>query len=138
MRSSFRAGRNSERGFALIIALVLAVLYFAFIELLMMDAAREMSEARHFRGHIVALTLAENGAELAAAQMMSVPAANVPPVTDWQGTTSGQLKKSGEQFELFGVGQASGPDGANATVHIEGIVPEGTTQIRILFARHSQ
>src|SRR4051812_44422456 len=104
MRSSFRAGRNSERGFALIIALVLAVLYFAFIELLMIDASRELSEARHFRGHIIALTLAENGAELAAAQMMSVPAANVAPVTDWQGTTSGQLKKSGEQFELFGVG----------------------------------
>ena len=138
MRSSFRAARSSERGFALIIALVLAILYFAFIELLMIDASRELAEARRFRGRIVALTLAENGAELAATQMIVQPAMIVPPVTDWQGTTSGVLKKSDEKFELFGDGHSGGPDGMDATVHIEGIIPKGTTQIRILFARHSQ
>jgi hypothetical protein len=124
------------------VALILAVLYFGFIELLMMDASREMSEARRFRNRIVALTLAESAAELAAMQMVSGKAANVE-LQDAQGSATGELKKTGAppgeiQFELFGKARSSGPEPSNATVHIEGVIKEGTTQLRILFARHSQ
>ncbi|HKR66305.1 MAG TPA: hypothetical protein VJZ00_21430 [Thermoanaerobaculia bacterium] len=137
IRSSFRAGRSSERGFALLVALVLAILYFAFIELLMIDASRELSEARRFRGRIVALTLAENAAELAAANLVANKSADVK-AQDWQGTMAGTLMRSGEEFTLVGRAQSKGPEGTSAVVRIEGYIPEGTTQVHIRFARHSQ
>lgn len=122
--------------------MVLAVLYFGFVELLMMDASREMSEARRFRGRIVALTLAESGAELAAMNMVTAKSGDVE-LQDAQGTASGTLKKIGEppgevQFELTGNARSTGPEASSATVHIEGVIKAGTTQLRILFARHSQ
>ena len=136
IRSSFRGERNSERGFALIIALVLAVLYFGLIELLMYDASRELAEARRFRGRIVALTLAENGAELAAARMITMPK-DAPPETDWQGTMSGKISVNlAGEFDLRGEGQSTGREGASAKVRIEGVITGN--QIHINFSRHSQ
>jgi hypothetical protein len=63
---SCNRARTSERGIALAIALIVAVLYFGLIELMLYDASRELAEARRFRARIIAVTLAENGAELAA------------------------------------------------------------------------
>jgi Tfp pilus assembly protein PilX len=151
IKPTFRAGRNSsERGFALLVALILAVLYFGFVELLMMDASREMSEARRFRGRIVALTLAENGAELAAEQMVSRKSATVE-LQDFQGTASGTLKtgvagmvqdEGGAMheeagFDLIAKARSSGPEPSSAVCHIEGVIRD-KTQLRILFTRHSQ
>lgn len=136
--------RKSERGFALILALVLAVLYFGFIELLMMDASRELSEARRFRGRIVALTLAENGVELAATKMLGpLKAANPPPETDWQGTMSGTLKKATEPdesgwlpFVLTGTARSKGREGTSAEVKLQGRI--NGNQIQILYSQHTQ
>jgi hypothetical protein len=143
-RESFRRQQRNERGFALILALFLGVLYFGFIELLMYDASREMSEARRFRARIVALTLAENGAELAATQMITQNPAPSPE-TDWQGTTSGKLTKTVAvcpvdqscKFEIKSTARSAGREGTDATLWIEGRILEGT-QIQIQFARHSQ
>jgi hypothetical protein len=122
--------------------LFLGVLYFGFIELLMYDASREMAEARRFRARIVALTLAENGAELAATRMITKDPAPAPE-TDWQGTTSGELTKATyadkdgwRKFELTGVARSAGREGTNATLLLEGRM--NGTQIQIQFSRHSQ
>ncbi|HET7435605.1 MAG TPA: hypothetical protein VFN10_12930, partial [Thermoanaerobaculia bacterium] len=90
-RSCSRA-RTTERGFALIAAIVLAVLYFGLIELLLLDSARELREAQRFRARIVALTNAENGAERAAADIAN--ASPLPVLEDEQGTVGGAANYS--------------------------------------------
>src|SRR5204863_3948307 len=70
IRSSFR-GRTTERGYVLISAIVLAILYFALMELMLIDSSRAVREAQRFRARIVATTLAESAAELAALQLVT-------------------------------------------------------------------
>lgn len=104
------------------LALVLAVLYFGLIELLMIDSARELAEARRFRARIVAETLAENGAELAANQLVS-KASNQVDAEDWQGTIRGQMLKTGlDQFDIVGDGATSGITESKARVRVRGRV----------------
>lgn len=134
IRSCSRA-RTSERGVALAIALIVAVLYFGLIELMLYDASRELAEARRFRARIVALTLAENGAELAAKDLVNLPQ-NPAPMTDWQGTISGDVKKSDQNFTITGTGDVTGVVAAHATVEIQGRVDEHG--IHIDYTRHSQ
>jgi hypothetical protein len=124
----------------LILALGLAVLYFMLIELLMIDATRELGEARRFRARVVALTLAENGAELAARNLVSAPSfQRVPPTEDSQGEISGELRKTGTDFEIFGTGRSKGFDATEARVHIEGrIVPGTEPRVVIAYTRHTQ
>lgn len=134
IRSCSRA-RTNERGVALVIALFVAVLYFGLIELMMYDASRELAEARRFRARIIALTLAENGAELAAQNLVTAPQ-NPTPVTDWQGTTSGNVSKSGEDFRINGTGDVTGIVEAHATVYVQGRVD--AQGIHIDYTQHSQ
>ena len=145
-----RSHRSSERGFALAIAIIIAVLYFGLIELLMIDSSRELAQARQFRAKIVAQTLAENGAELAALQMTdpSVGLSNVN-ADDWQGRMLGTMQKtmgvmegeggSGEQVQLFtltGTGEAAGVVKSRATVRVRGRI-EGS-RVLIDYTQHSQ
>jgi hypothetical protein len=141
IRSCSRA-RTNERGIALAIALIVAVLYFGLIELMLYDASRELAEARRFRARIIALTLAENGAELAARDLVNVPS-DPAPMTDWQGTISGDVAKSGdktspegETFKINGTGDATGIVEAHATVYIQGRID--AAGIHIDYTRHSQ
>lgn|GEM_PF-1767490 len=122
IRSSSRAHTTSERGFALIAAITLAVLYFALIELLLIDSARELTAARRFRAKVVAATLAENGAELAAAAMLTRPSANVN-ATDWQGTIAGDMRKTpDEKFEITGTGSTTGVVQTTSRVSLRGAI----------------
>ena len=134
IRSCNRA-RTNERGIALVIALIVAVLYFGLIELMLYDASRELAEARRFRARVIALTLAENGAELAAQNLVTMPQ-NPAPVTDWQGTTSGDVSKSGEDFRINGTGDVTGIVEAHATVYVQGRVD--AQGIHIDYTQHSQ
>jgi Tfp pilus assembly protein PilV len=130
-----RARTSSQRGFALIAAIALAILYFALIELLLLDSARELSEARRFRARIVASTLAENGAELAAAQMIARPFSEAS-ADDWQGTISGRMMKSeGNQFQITAIGKTKGLVKAEANVQIFGRIIDGD-EIRIQYTIH--
>jgi len=134
IRSCSRARTNSERGFALIAAIVLAVLYVGLIELLLLDSARELTEARRFRAKVVAATLAENGAELAAARLIDRPSANVN-AEDAQGTISGTMRKlANEKFEITGTGSTTGVVQTSARVQLFGRI-EGT-QVKIEYAVH--
>lgn len=106
----------------------------------MLDASRELSEARRFRSRIVALTLAENGIELAATQMVVKPG-GLPPVADEQGVASGTLQiHSDGQFELLGSGRSKGRESTTASVRLEGkiIVNHPVSQPVIYFSRHTQ
>jgi Tfp pilus assembly protein PilX len=140
IRSSSRA-RTTERGFALAMALVLAVLYFGLIELLLIDASRDLAEARRFRARVVALTLAENAAERAALKIAEDGPKNVDiRKEDEQGKMHGNLMKNegGERdpFRLSGEGETVGLVRVKARVDLVGEV-EGT-KIRITFAKHTQ
>jgi Tfp pilus assembly protein PilX len=129
-RSCSRARRSSERGIALILALVLAVLYFGLIELLLLDSARELSEARRFRARIVAETLAENGAELAALRIVTTDSAD-SKAENWQGSITGSLRKNaGGNFDLVGVGITGGITESRATVLVRGRVDKGRVYIQ--------
>lgn len=135
IRSSSRA-RTSERGFALIAAIALAILYFALIELMLIDSARELAEARRFRARIAAATLAESGAELAARNMTAAGMAmeNVS-AENWQGAIEGSLMKAGNDFEIQGKGSVSGITKAQATVSLKGKI--NGNHVTIYYASHT-
>lgn len=141
-----RRPRPLERGFALAIAIIIAVLYFAMIELLMIDSSRELAQARQFRAKVVAQTLAENGAELAALQIVD-PSSASPAVSaqDWQGRIYGTARKgmlatdetgrTMQPFVLTGTGEAAGIVKSRATVTITGRIENGT-RVFIDYAQH--
>ena len=135
IRSSSRARTNSERGFALVAAIVLAVLYVALIELLLIDSARELVEARRFRAKVIAATLAENGAELAAAGMVARNSASVN-AADGQGTISGTMRKTpDDHFQVDGTGTTVGLVRTTASVQLSGRI-EGK-KVKIEYAVHN-
>ena len=113
--------RISERGWALAMAVILAVLYFGLIELLMIDSSRALAEARRFRARVIAATLAENGAELAAHQIVNdgTPAVSY---SDELGTMTGKRQKSGPNFVLTGEGETAGLIVTKAKVEVTGYV----------------
>lgn len=116
-----RARTSSQRGVVLIIALVLAVLYFGLMQLLLIDSSRALNEAQRFRARIVVATLAESGAELAAEQLVSRPGAVISS-SDFQGNMSGRMKSVNGEFEIEAQGTSIGTMTQNATVSIKGRV----------------
>lgn len=131
---------TTERGFALAMALIIAVLYFGLIELMLLDASRELAEARRFRARVVALTLAENGAELAAWHIVPATEVSSPasPLTDWQGSMTGTLMKNTKtgEFKIKGTGDATGVVEVHAAVEVDGKVVGN--EVHIYYTRHSQ
>jgi Tfp pilus assembly protein PilX len=134
-----RARTSSQRGIVLIIALVLAVLYFGLMQLLLIDSWRALNEAQRFRARIVAGTLAESGAELAAEQIFTRLHTTVPPTADFQGTTSGTMtivNSQTGQFEITAQGTSIGTMTQGATVFIKGTI--NGTNIAIDSCEHTQ
>ena len=120
---------GSERGFVLAAALIIAVLYFALMELLLMDSTRSLQEAQQYRARVIASTLAESGAELAAAQLVTQSGANVN-FHDTQGMMFGKMTHSATgSFEITGDGEASGVPSAHAHVELKGMVTGNRVQI---------
>ena len=62
----WRHGSNSERGFALISVLIVALRYFAFLQLLLTESSEAFRAAERYRARVVARIMADNAAELAA------------------------------------------------------------------------
>jgi type II secretory pathway component PulK len=129
---------NRRRGFALVAALVLAVLYFALVELLLLDSSRELAEARQFRARIVALTLAENAAELAAVQLAAPDRmTNDSRLENDQGKMEARMtKNAGGQFEIEAKGETSGVLQIRSRVRVHGRVVGN--DVRIQYTIHSQ
>jgi len=56
----FSRGRTTEqRGYVLISAIALAILYFGLMELMLIDSARALRESQRFRARVMAATLAD-------------------------------------------------------------------------------
>ena len=136
MRSSFRGRTSNQRGYVLISAIALAVLYFALMELMLIDSSRSLREAQRFRSRIISSTLAESAAELAAARMVTNNASNSVQATDEQGAMDGSLRLVNGQFELIGNAQSAGVQPMKASVRVQGRI-EGTRVI-IDYTFHSQ
>jgi hypothetical protein len=117
-------------------AIVLAVLYFALIELMLLDSQRELAEARRFRARIVAETLAENAAELAAMQIVTRPSTPQFSLPVEDGTISGNMAKSAltNEFEIHGEATTSGVTQSTAKVILRGRVVG--TDVRIQYSLH--
>jgi hypothetical protein len=111
-------------------ALVLAVLYFALVELALIDSQRDLAEARRFRARIVAETLAENAAELAAHQI--VTRTSTPPFEFEmeQGKITGSMQKNGLDYVIRGQGTTSGVTESTASVILRGRVQDQNVSIR--------
>lgn len=128
--------RRGERGYVLICAIALAVLYFGLMELMLIDSQRTLREAQRFRSKVMAVTLAENGAELAANDL----AGAMNHDGNWEnddGTMEGTLSKpEGATFELTGKGTSKGVQPVSATVKLQGHLHQG--QIKVDYSFHSQ
>jgi len=133
IRSSFR-GRTTERGYVLISAITLAILYFALMELMLIDSSRAVREAQRFRARIVATTLAESAAELAALQLVTAPGGPVN-ATDDQGTMSATLQRSGNTFTIEANAESTGVPPQKATVKVQGEV-QGT-KVSVSYTYHT-
>ncbi len=140
-RSFNRARISSERGFVLGAALLLAVLYFALMELLLLDSTLQLQQADRFRAHVQAAALAETGAELAAANMVTSGGAEVKS-KDEQGSFEGRYVRNGCcQFLLDGEATTNGVPAATAWVRLKGsfsTAADGSTRVAIDWSTHSQ
>ena len=135
IRSSSRA--HTERGFVLIAALTLAVLYFMLMELLLVDSSRELAEARRFRARIVASVVAENAAELAAVGMVGGTGRTVSEKGE-QGTMEGSYRVAGgNAFEITASGETIGTEKQRARVFIQGRIESGGV-VKIDYTMHGQ
>jgi hypothetical protein len=127
----------------LIAAIALAILYFGLMELMLIDSQRALREAQRFRSKIIATTLAENAADLAAEQLC----ANYKATIDYanaEGTMTGTMerttigdpadKKSSFIIDVTGV--SSGVPPSTATVKLDGEI--NGTKVDIKYAYHSQ
>ena len=98
---------------------MLALLYFMLMQLMLVDASRALSEAQRFRAKVVAATLAENGAELAAARLIVRQSARVQ-AEDGQGKMTGSLLRNDRNFRIEAEGETKGILKVKATVLVEG------------------
>ena len=140
IRSSFR-GRTTERGYVLISAITLAILYFALMELMLIDSSRAVREAQRFRARIVATTLAESAAELAALQLVTAPSGPVN-ATDDQGTMTATLQRGTPAspndpipFTIDARAESTGVPPQKATVTVQGSI-QGT-KISVDYTYHT-
>lgn len=129
--------RSRQRGFALISALVLAFLYFGLMQLLLIDSSRSLHEAQRFKARIVAKTLAENGAEIAATNAVNQSSGG-GTVSDAQGFCRGTLAPGSgvNTLVIRGEGETSGVVKQTATVEL--LVNRNGNQLNIAYAKHSQ
>lgn len=135
MRFSFRGRTRNQRGYAIITAVALSILYFALMELMLIDSSHALQEAQQFRSRIVASTLAENAAELAAENMVTAPRGTASYEDD-QGRMLGSISVNGDQFEINAQGDTKGVVPVKATVRVQGRI-EGN-HIAVDYTFHSQ
>lgn len=137
----FSRARTSESGFALLIALVVAVLYLGLIQLMLYDGARELEQARRFRARVVASTLAENAAELGAQNITLVAPLGSVQLTDDQGDmhatpTKGPVDVNGNaSFVIKAWGLTTGVIEQRSEVEVYGTVVGGE-KLRIDYTYH--
>jgi hypothetical protein len=134
-RSSFLA-RTHERGYVLIAAIALAILYFALMELMLIDSSMALREAQRFRSRVVAATLAESAAELSAASMVTRNAGDDINADDEQGSMKATCKVSGTAFVIDAEATTSGVMPMKSAVSVQGRIMG--QQVMVDYTYHSQ
>jgi len=120
----------------LIAAIALAILYFALMELMLIDSSRALREAQRFRSHVIAATLAESAAELSAASMVTRNAGDNISAGDEQGSMKANCKVAGTAFDIDAEANTSGVMPMKATVRVQGrIVGQ---RVMVDYTYHSQ
>jgi hypothetical protein len=145
-KSSF-SGRTRERGYVLITAIAMAILYFALMELMLIDSSRALREAQRFRSKVIATTLAESAAELSAASMVTNLKDNGINADDEQGSMKAKCavtpipnndpsKPKESAFMIDAEATTSGVSPVTSKVSVQGrIVGQ---QVKVDYTFHSQ
>ncbi|MBI2214638.1 MAG: hypothetical protein HYU52_13415 [Acidobacteria bacterium] len=138
--SSCRALTDAERGYALLSALAIAVLFFGLITLVLWESTIRHRAAQSFRARIQAQALAENAAELAARGLADGSALSASAETDagtMAATGTASIGLDGKTyFEINAEGVARGPNGMVATVTVTGYA--NVSGVTITSSKHSQ
>ena len=141
MKWSSRVRTDDQRGFALISAVLLAALYFALMEVLLIDSTRSLREANHFRARVIAAAAAENAIEMAARKLSPIQA-GIYNGEDAQSILSGAVNPIPNGFDLKGDATTKGSMTAHATVlirgHLDASNPGQPPVAHIDFSIHSQ
>lgn len=138
-RSTSRV-RTSERGFVLVLAIIVAALYFGLMALMMVDSSRALVEAQRFRAKVTASACAENAIELAARNMATSPVSDPPNTNDGQCEMVSMLAAPGLHpeegevpvgagaggFILRGEATTLGVPRVKATARIQGLIRPAT------------
>jgi hypothetical protein len=134
-RSSFHV-RTRERGYVLIAAIALAILYFALMELMLIDSSMALREAQRFRSRVIAATLAESAAELSTASMVTRNAGDDINADDEQGSMKASCKVNGTAFEIDAEATTSGVMPMKSTVRMQGRILG--QRVMVDYTYHSQ
>ncbi len=131
----------------LITAIALAVLYFALMELMLIDSSRALREAQRFRSKVIATTLAESAAELSAASMVTRNMGNTIKAEDEQGSmtadctlTTNPQKPDESTFLIKAEATTNGVLPVKSTVTVQGRIETTNTPPRVIvdYTYHSQ
>jgi hypothetical protein len=144
IRFSSSARRSErQRGYVLIAAIALAILYFGLMELMLIDSQRALREAQRFRSRIIATTLAENAADLAAEQLctsykVTVDYANVDGTMTgtMDRVTVGDPSQNKSTFVIDVAGASTGVPPTTVKVKLDGEI--NNSKVDIKYAYHSQ
>lgn len=120
----------------LITAIAMAILYFALMELMLIDSSRALGEAQRFRSRVVAATLAESAAELSAASMVTRHAGDVINADDEQGSMKATCTVNATAFNIDAAASTAGVSPAKASVRVQGRIVG--TQVLVDYTYHSQ
>jgi hypothetical protein len=120
----------------LITAIALAILYFALMELMLIDSSRAQREAQRFRSKVVATTLAESAAELSAASMVTRGIGDSINADDEQGSMKASCKVNGPAFTIDAEATTSGVSPVKSTVSVQGRIIG--SRVMVDYTYHSQ
>jgi hypothetical protein len=124
----------------LITAIALAILYFALMELMLIDSSRALREAQRFRSKVIATTLAESAAELASASMVTRNAGNSINADDEQGSMKANCNvtgtATGTAFTIDAEATTSGVSALTSKVSVQGRI--SGTRVIVDYTYHSQ
>ena len=134
--SSSSRARTRERGYVLVAAITIAILYFALMELMLIDSSRALREAQRFRSKVVAATLAESAAELSAASMVTRNAGDSINADDEQGSMKATCNVNGQAFVINAEATTSGVSPVTSSVRVQGRIVG--KQVMIDYTFHSQ
>jgi hypothetical protein len=131
-----RAAKTDRRGFVLITVLVLALLFFAMMELMLIESTQAMRGATRYRARVMAQAMAENAVELVAHDLLNGIGKSVTTETE-DGLMSGTLEHFPDgTFRITAFAETAGALTHRATVEVRGTV--SGPEVVVTRTRHSQ